>query len=53
MRAAKFAALAAYERVHPVGHARCTERCHEAHRVLCDALSDINAAYQVALPRVK
>lgn len=52
MRVAKVAAFDAYARVHPVGHARCSDRCDDAKRELDDQLRDINAAYQAALPRM-
>lgn len=46
---AKQAALDAYARVHPVGHARCTDRCREAHGDLIRALRDIDAEYGAAV----
>lgn len=49
MCARKTAALEAYERVHPVGHARCTDACREAHRELLVALSDVNHLYSDAI----
>jgi hypothetical protein len=53
MRVAKLEALAAYERVCPRPmHARCTERCRDAHRELLEAFADANAAYSAAIPRI-
>lgn len=45
MRVDKQAALSAYEKVHPVGHVRCTERCQEAHRQLLADMGDANTLY--------
>lgn len=53
MGAAKRAALDAYTRVHKVGHlCRCSDDCHEAHRVMCLALDDANAEYSAAIRMV-
>lgn len=49
MVTAKQAALDAYQRVHPVGHARCSDRCRDAHRDLLAAFADANADYNSAI----